>query len=479
MNSIYAQPHIEVSVYPSSVLSGWLPSSSRPATWTAFYDALDKAVLLRKKTHAAPSPALKPLRDFLTGQGKNSNGEPLHGTYSAKFFFDLACDQNRALKNSPNAPKILRIYDADTLVNYLDALLNMPPSYYAEMLVGLPFSAVFASVDATMAGSRCFNLPEFNKIMSDILKKWQSYLDSEDSGKRCFGEEGKEWLTEKAKKSYDFDLWVKDQESLPYWKTWNSFFIRQFKNAPCERPIAAPNSNRIVCSPNDGQLFRWDMDIKEDDIFWLKDMNYSMHNIFSSPDHNQQLVIDKHKLVDKFKGGYIFQTFLNPNNYHRWWAPVNGKILFDPFVIPGVFFNKLIKPDFAGATTASLPFLLHVNSRGLIVFDTEDYGLVCCIPIGMSEVSTVEFDPNIKEGASVTKGQEIGKFKYGGSSFAMIFQNVPGKELIFHSGEHLGLYPSRPTVPTEVSVVAGITIKVGQQIGMWIDRTTDYKPCRN
>ena len=84
-------------------------------------------------------------------------------------------------------------------------------------------------------------------------------------------------------------------------------------------------------------------------------MNYSLTYILSSPVPQQQALIDEYRVVDMVEGGTIFQTYLNPYNFHRWWAPVNGKVLFAPFTIPGCFFSKLVLPHFGGATTASLP----------------------------------------------------------------------------------------------------------------------------
>ncbi|WP_240701054.1 phosphatidylserine decarboxylase, partial [Pseudoalteromonas phenolica] len=81
-------------------------------------------------------------------------------------------------------------------------------------------------------------------------------------------------------------------------------------------------------------------------MFWFKDMKYSLSDILSSPIKEQQDVIDNYKLVDLFEDRYIFQTYLNPYNFHRWWVPVNGEVLFTPFSIPGCFFNKLVIPDF-------------------------------------------------------------------------------------------------------------------------------------
>ena len=123
-------------------------------------------------------------------------------------------------------------------------------------------------------------------------------------------------------------------------------------------------------------------------------------------------------------------------------------------------------PDFEGATFASLPYLCQVNARGIVVFQTEDYGYVCCIPLGMSEVSTVVFDSKIKANAPVHKGQELGMFNYGGSSFAILFQKLEGKELVFHNGR--GPLPQRPILPTSNATSGSpTTVNVGSQIGVW------------
>lgn len=383
-----------------------------------------------------------------------------------------ACDENlniidahlEAAKGIP----IPRIKDQETLLHGFNTLLRQAPAFINNDLVGLPFSAFVVGIDPTLSGTVLFRLPMFNEKMAAILDEWNKFLDTPASNVG-FRVEGEQWLSPTAKKQYDFPVWQKDSESLPYWKSWNSFFTRQFKDAAKSRPIADPHSNRTVICPNDGSLFRWDSDISERDVFWFKDMKYSLSDILSSPIKEQQEVIDRHKLVERFKGGYIFQTYLNPYNFHRWWVPVNGKVLFTPFAIPGCFFNKLVIPDFGGATTASLPYLAQVNARGLIVFETEDFGAVCCIPLGMSEVSSVEFNAEMVEGAQVRKGQEMGTFNYGGSSFAIIYERLPGKELVFVNDKGVP-YDRRPPLPSGSSATGGEVTLIGSQIGVWKSR---------
>lgn len=449
--------HAEVLVhYPHQVRSGWLPRSSH--ILQKFYHRIHSA----ERAEYAPSVAR--LDAFI-------ENDPI-----VKYLIEDACNKNRNLvdecekgMDNPDRVQIPRIKDKETLLHGFNEILNNhPPQFIDDDLVGLPFSAWVAGIDPTLSGTTLFSLPAFNERLSDIFQDWFKYLGSPESGQKLFGVEGQQWLSPAAKQQYRFDDWKKDSESLPYWTSWNSFFTREFKDRDTQRPVADPDSNKTVTSANDGSLFRWDANITERDVFWFKDMRYSLADILSSSVPEQQALIDENDLVKAFTGGCLFQTYLNPYNHHRWWAPVNGEVLFDPFTIPGDFFNKLIIPDFGGATTASLPYLAQVNARGMLVIKTPDYGLVCCIPLGMSEVSSVIFHPSMVKGAQVKKGQEMGAFNYGGSSFVLIFQDLPNKKLVFMDGRG-NLMPQRPILPQGSASTGGVATSIGAKIGQWID----------
>lgn len=452
MRASHATDQFEVNPYPSNLRSGWLPPHGS-ASMQKFFDI----VLGAEPTDLAPSIAAL---DALI------ESDPM-----VRYFVTEACKQNnniiQAHLASTDGVPIPRIADKDALLQGFNFLLTFTPAFIDNDLVGLPFSGFVVGIDPTLGGSTLFGLPQFNEKMGAILTVWNQFLETGASSVG-FSVDGEQWLSDKAKKQYHFDDWKKDSETLPYWKSWNSFFTRQFKDPATKRPVADPDSNKTVICPNDGSLFRWDWRVKRNDVFWFKDMNYSLSDILSSPIPAQQAVIDQNKLVDLFEDGYVFQTYLNPYNFHRWWVPVNGEILFDPLSIPGAYFNKLVLPDFGGATTASLPYLAQVNARGLIVFKTPDYGHVCCIPLGMSEVSTIAFDPEMKGGASVTKGQEMGMFNYGGSSFAIIYEKLPDKELFFVDSDGNPL-PQRPVLPTDSSATGEVT-NIGSQIGIWYSK---------
>ena len=440
---------------PHEVFSGWMTRSNK--VLAAFHEKIHSA----ERTEYAPS--VQKLADFI-------EGNPV-----VKYLVEDACNKNKNLveacekgQDNPDHIMIPRIKDTETFLHGFNTILKQAPQFVDNELVGLPYSAWVVGLDPTLSGVALFSLPMFNEVMKEILYEWFLFLDHPESGIELFGKEGEQWLSDKAKAQYQFDDWAKDSETLPYWKSWNSFFTRQFKDKAKQRPIAGPESNQTVISPNDGSVFRWQDNVLETDVFWFKDMRYSISDILSSSDKEQQALIDQYDLVNMFKGGTVFQTYLNPYNFHRWWVPVNGEVLFDPIVIPGDYFNKVVIPDFAGATTASLPYSIQVNARGLIVFKTEDYGYVCCLPLGMGEVSTISFDEKMKKSTSVHKGEEMGTFNYGGSSFVMIYQKMPNKKLVFIDAEG-NLIPKEPILPEGSASVGGITINIGAQIGKWID----------
>jgi phosphatidylserine decarboxylase len=453
MSSALNYQQYEISPYPSNLQTGWLPRSGS-YSMQVFFESILKA---ERKEYA---PCIKELEKFIDGNEV------------VRFLVDSACDENKNIVDTygrrADGVPIPRIKDKETLLHGFNTLLTEAPKFVHNDLVGVPFSAFVVGIDPTLSGTALFRLPMFNQKMAAILNDWNKFLDTPASNVG-FRVEGEQWLSDDAKKQYDFPVWKKDSEKLPYWKSWNSFFTRNFKNPAKARPIADPDSNQTVICPNDGSLFRWDANVARDDVFWFKDMNYSLADILSSPVPEQQKAIDKYKLLDIFEGGYVFQTYLNPYNFHRWWVPVNGEVLFDPISIPGCFFNKLVIPDFGGATTASLPYLAQVNARGLIVIKTKDYGHVCCIPLGMSEVSSIDFDPAMKKGAKVKKGQEMGMFNYGGSSFAIIYEKLPNKELIFVDSDGVP-YPQRPVLPTGSSSTGGNVTLIGSQIGIWYSK---------
>ena len=63
--------------------------------------------------------------------------------------------------------------------------------------------------------------------------------------------------------------------------------------------------------------------------------------------------------------------------------------------------------------------MVSVRQVIIIRIDDESGRLVSLIEIGMSEVSSCH--PTVEEGQYVNKGDQLGYFQYGGSSYALVF----------------------------------------------------------
>src|SRR5262249_8996409 len=63
-----------------------------------------------------------------------------------------------------------------------------------------------------------------------------------------------------------------------------------------------------------------------------------------------------------------------------------------------------------------------IETRGCVIVETEKYGLVALLPVGMSQVCSVNFENTIQKGSKINKGDMLGYFLFGGSDFIILFQ---------------------------------------------------------
>ncbi len=109
------------------------------------------------------------------------------------------------------------------------------------------------------------------------------------------------------------------------------------------------------------------------------------------------------------------------------------------------------------AGTYSQGYEASVNTRGLVFIENQrdcNIGTVCVMPIGITEISSVHINPEIKAGKCVKKGDELGYFSYGGSSMCLVFQ--PGAIDRF----------TVPNRPASVNADDGNPIRVNAQIAI-------------
>ena len=307
------------------------------------------------------------------------------------------------------------------MLNALNYIIQHAPEYLPEVShSAFPMSGLFVYMMYAKAGTKVFVDQQFNNSLRAILEAWCAYLDSPESlyvvihtpndPEKMKGS----WLSEASYIHNNLEEFVTEEDKIKdplHWgfTSFNDFFHRQI--IPICRPIDGVGNDRVIVSANDGNVYRIARDVKREDKFWLKNQSYSLVNMLNNSQY-----------VDRFVGGDVLQTFLNGNDYHRWRAPISGTVVAAE-VVPGFMFSELRSEGFdPSAGTASQVYQANVNTRGLVFIESDDeaIGMVCVIPIGITEISSV--DIQVKPGQKIEKGDELGWFSYGGSSMCLIFE---------------------------------------------------------
>lgn len=245
-----------------------------------------------------------------------------------------------------------------------------------------------------------------------FVRSWGAFLDSPQSW-------NEEYLRlARADPVFGLDHgWYEDPS---HWKTFNQFFARKLKS-PSQRPIAAPADRSVVASPVDSiPQGVWAID-RSSRVVEAQGVPVKTGTVQSVT----QLIGEGSRYKDAFAGGTFTHLFLDVGDYHHYHFPLSG-IVREVNVIPG---NEVaggyITWDPANRRYAFDPSSTgwqSLETRGSLILDTEEFGLVALLPIGMSPVSSVNFDPALKEGVRVRKGDPLGYFLFGGSDFVMVFQ---------------------------------------------------------
>jgi phosphatidylserine decarboxylase len=90
--------------------------------------------------------------------------------------------------------------------------------------------------------------------------------------------------------------------------------------------------------------------------------------------------------------------------------------------VPGLLFSNAESAGYDPEGVDSLVYDATVNTRTLVVIEGNPaVGTVCVIPIGITEVSSLQI--NVKPGKKVEKGAELGWFSFGGSALCIVFQH--------------------------------------------------------
>lgn len=252
----------------------------------------------------------------------------------------------------------------------------------------------------------------FVSWLTKFNKEWGKYLSSEESWNDSY--------YQLAKADSLFGLNSSWYEAPSNWHSFNEFFARKLRS-PEERPITFPKDNQIVTSFADSRpIGIWEID--SNSVLVAQEGVPVKSATFRSV---SKLIGEESEYSDAFKNGTFLHSFLAINDYHRFHFPLNG-VIIEVKLIPGLgVAGGLLEWDPANQRYAYDPTGIDwqiLETRGLVILDTEDYGLVALIPVGMATIGSVNFEDTVKEGARVQKGDPLGYFQFGGSDFVMLFQ---------------------------------------------------------
>jgi phosphatidylserine decarboxylase len=322
---------------------------------------------------------------------------------------------------------------------------------------------VLAQAMNTNEGFNTFLHAELNKQFKLLFHPWAEFLDSEASRYVLNSNEGG-WFSDLALEALQehfpgktfFETYISENnpETFYGFKSFDDFFNRQFRDGV--RPLMYDNQPNVINAACESSLYNIATNVGERSEFWLKGEPYSLEHMLAG------------QYVNELTGGTVFQGFLEVTGYHRWHSPVTGTIV-KILPIEGTYFAQspaVLNGDYYGSSPPapgpdlatnpflrSLAFVTSLTTRTLI-FIKSDYaniGLMCFIAIGMTEISTCVLNENIKEGNRVERGAELGMFRFGGSSHALIFG--PNANLTFFDeysrpGQHVKVRDALASVPT-------------------------------
>lgn len=300
--------------------------------------------------------------------------------------------------------------DTGQLLHLMNEVLTVAPEFGPNM-VATPLTAILDWTMGTPAGFAAYRDPRVNAMLKKILNAWADFLNSPDSLYVLNGSPTG-WKSTEAQRTIGMDQFEHDPDD-EHWgfTSWNDFFTRRFTEGA--RPVAAPDDDTVVVSACESTPYGITTDVQRRDRFWIKRQPYSLMDMLAGDES-----------VERFVGGTVYQAFLSANNYHRWHSPVAGTIV-RAFVKEGTYFSEADSegPDAVEATN-SQGYIAHTAARAVIVIEADNpmIGTVAFVPVGMVEVSTCLLDAKLTAGYHVEKGEELGRFQFGGSTHCLVFE---------------------------------------------------------
>lgn len=176
--------------------------------------------------------------------------------------------------------------------------------------------------------------------------------------------------------------------------SYNDFFTRRIKEG--HRKI--DNQPKHLIAPCDGKLSVYSLN--RDAYFKIKNTTYSMESLLRSK-----------KLATQYIDGKLLLFRLTVDDYHRFCYIDNG-IKTKNYHIPGVYHT--VNP----LANIVVP-VYKENTREFSIIESENYGNILVMEVGALLVGKIV---NYHEEAKVIRGEEKGRFEFGGSTIIICLE---------------------------------------------------------
>ena len=323
-------------------------------------------------------------------------------------------------------PSVAGMRTVDDYLAFIDDLVRWAPREAGDSrlvhdkMVEFHFLLSQPSLRVLQVGPSSALMPLARWIL-DFARSWGDYLDTPESASHV--------------RSFETNPafhWNEYMSPPSGYRTFNQFFARHVR--PGMRPVAAIADDAVVVSPADA-VFVGSWRVATDSTISVEDPKLDVKGIRWSID---QLLADSAH-ADRFAGGLFMHSALRTYDYHRWHAPVPGRIVearviegqawLDVEAIPAMVEGKPTRVLHAVEGTG----YQFTQMRALVVIESP-YGLVACVPVGMGHVSSVVITAAV--GTRLRKGEELGYFQFGGSDFVMVFERDCQLELTCRVDAH-------------------------------------------
>lgn len=177
-------------------------------------------------------------------------------------------------------------------------------------------------------------------------------------------------------------------------RSYNQFFMRKIKTElrPVDQDpehLIAPCDSRLTVHP-----------IEADSRFTIKGTEYTAGSLLRDE-----------QLAGRFCGGILLLFRLTVDDYHRYCYVDGGEKSVNHW-IPGVFHT--VNP-----AAAQVYPIYKENTRCFSVLESENFGTMIQMEVGALMVGKIV---NYQEAAQVQRGDEKGRFEFGGSTIAVLVE---------------------------------------------------------